>query len=523
MDADLTNLPNQIFEAFLPGYSIISKLLLQIFGIDASRLIPSVAITVAVVLSANYLYRHAYRLVQMHLTACVVIESGDDFYEYVTAWISSHPVSRKTRSLKVRNGRSFVQEGQIDVGSGDSQQETGYINLKNWEAKLSPHFEPLTTSGWFWHNGRYFQFTMSEKTQSMREGGGMHGTWIHHKEQVTIVVLGRSPQPIKDLLLEAREIHLEHRSQMTTIRRPVHARMRYYDDLWQKIASRPSRPLDTVVLNRPEKQKLLADVNEYLQPATRQWYAERGIPYRRGYLLYGPPGTGKTSLSFALAGVFGVDIYSLSLLDPSINDEDVNSLMSALPKHCIILLEDIDSAGLKRGDDEDEQDSDNEDGKEKSSGNNKSKQDKNKRISLSGLLNAIDGVASHEGRILIMTTNNPELLDPALTRPGRVDMKIEFTLSSREQIKELFLRMYSGSKLSSGLVAAKGDEDGATAAIDLEALGSAFAEKLPEQVLSPAEVMGYLLLRKKGPQRAVAEAEAWRDEVLEEKAVKQKK
>ncbi|KAK3062875.1 hypothetical protein LTS18_003194 [Coniosporium uncinatum] len=64
-------------------------------------------------------------------------------------------------------------------------------------------------------------------------------------------------------------------------------------------------------------------------------------------------------------------------------------------------------------------------------------------ISLSGLLNAIDGVASHEGRVLVMTTNHPEKLDKALIRPGRVDMQIEFKNASRQQARDIFLRMYS--------------------------------------------------------------------------------
>ena len=67
-------------------------------------------------------------------------------------------------------------------------------------------------------------------------------------------------------------------------------------------------------------------------------------------------------------------------------------------------------------------------------------------ISLSGLLNAIDGVASHEGRVLIMTTNHPEKLDAALVRPGRVDRKVGFRLAMREEVRELFVRMYRVSE-----------------------------------------------------------------------------
>jgi hypothetical protein len=60
-------------------------------------------------------------------------------------------------------------------------------------------------------------------------------------------------------------------------------------------------------------------------------------------------------------------------------------------------------------------------------------------ISWSGLLNAIDGVASHEGRVLIMTTNKPEKLDDALIRPGRVDLQVKFTYATKEK-RMSFLR-----------------------------------------------------------------------------------
>jgi chaperone BCS1 len=67
---------------------------------------------------------------------------------------------------------------------------------------------------------------------------------------------------------------------------------------------------------------------------------------RRGYLFYGPPGTGKTSLAFVLAGVFGLEIYVIGLRDPSLTEEDLLALFNSLPRRCIVLLEDIDTAGL---------------------------------------------------------------------------------------------------------------------------------------------------------------------------------
>jgi AAA+ superfamily predicted ATPase len=64
--------------------------------------------------------------------------------------------------------------------------------------------------------------------------------------------------------------------------------------------------------------------------------------------------------------------------------------------------------------------------------------DDRKGISLSGLLNADDGVASHEGRVPIMTTNKPEILDDALIRPGRVNLQVEFAYATEEQARKLF-------------------------------------------------------------------------------------
>jgi chaperone BCS1 len=137
-------------------------------------------------------------------------------------------------------------------------------------------------------------------------------------------------------------------------------------------------------------------------------YANRGIPYRRGYLLHGPPGTGKTSLTFALAGVFGLDIYVVSLLDSSITEEELGYLFRNLPAKCIVLLEDIDTAGLDRKPDTEDEKAAAPEAKDKK-GNNEANvvealtkaitkanqqsepETKKGRISLSALLNIIDG------------------------------------------------------------------------------------------------------------------------------------
>ena len=125
-------------------------------------------------------------------------------------------------------------------------------------------------------------------------------------------------------------------------------------------------------------------------------------------------------------------------------------------------------------------------------------------ITLSGLLNAIDGVTSPEGRVLIMTTNNPEALDPALVRPGRVDREVFFGNVIRETAVQIFKRMYD----------IPGAENEPGYKEDIAQKAEIFAEKVPEQVYTPADIQGYLLMKTDKPDAAVADFEAWSEHQL---------
>jgi chaperone BCS1 len=268
-------------------------------------------------------------------------------------------------------------------------------------------------------------------------------------------------------------------------------------------------------------------------------------------------------------------------------------LFNALPKRCIVLLEDVDAAGLirdqkdesgpkwgrRRGKGSKDDSNDAKDGKDggqekakeedytlkdlarelKSIGssNNRSGGDRsqgnNERkppgtgISLSGLLNAVDGVASHEGRVLIMTTNHPEKLDAALVRPGRVDRRVEFKMAMKEQIRELFVRMYAGTEtgtLDSSLTKPNGTVmNGAanghlhekvpngtpagnqangrpiqhSANVDLTELAEEFTSHVPDNTYTPAEIQNHLMRFKKEPRVAVEKVDDWMEEMTVEK------
>ena len=185
---------------------------------------------------------------------------------------------------------------------------------------------------------------------------------------------------------------------------------------------RRKRPLESVILDRGIKERIVEDIKDFI--ASANWYYDRGIPYRRGYLLYGPPGTGKSSFIQALAGELDYDIAILNLSERGLTDDRLNHLLTVVPKRTIVLLEDVDAAFSNR---RTQTDADGYRGA---------------NVTFSGLLNALDGVASAEERILFLTTNHVDRLDEALVRPGRVDMTVRLGEATQYQVECLWDRFY---------------------------------------------------------------------------------
>ena len=147
------------------------------------------------------------------------------------------------------------------------------------------------------------------------------------------------------------------------------------------------RQLSSVVLDKNLSEDILEDCKDFINNSS--WYTERGIPYRRGYLLYGPPGCGKSSFITALAGELEFCICVLNLSERGLSDDRLNHLLSLAPQQSLILLEDIDAAFVSRED----------------TPQQKLAYEGLNRVTFSGLLNCLDGVASTEARIVFMTTN----------------------------------------------------------------------------------------------------------------------
>lgn len=166
---------------------------------------------------------------------------------------------------------------------------------------------------------------------------------------------------------------------------------------WVPIGARPARPLSSVTLPAGQAEAVLADARAFLD--SEVWYADRGIPYRRGYLFHGPPGSGKTSLIRAIAGELSLPIYILRLT--GLNDEKMMTLLDATAPRSCVVLEDCDLAWAKSGGD--------------APSRAQAGAGSQTEVTQAGLLNALDGVGSQENRLLFLTTNNLSTLPFALS------------------------------------------------------------------------------------------------------------
>jgi ATP-dependent 26S proteasome regulatory subunit len=224
---------------------------------------------------------------------------------------------------------------------------------------------------------------------------------------------------------------------------------------WKNSPSNNYRKLDTIILKDDLKDTIKNDMQLFL--TSEEWYQHRDIPYTRGYLFYGHPGTGKTSMIKGLSLFSKRHIHYLMLNEVETDAQLIELIKSINYKETILVIEDIDamlnivkSRNMEQKSYEEfmnEKDKDKRMTKEEWEKHNNENKNKRSTITLSGLLNVIDGLFSSHGRILIMTTNHPEILDSALIRPGRIDCKFSFDNCNKDQIGKLY-EMFFNRELS---------------------------------------------------------------------------
>lgn len=189
------------------------------------------------------------------------------------------------------------------------------------------------------------------------------------------------------------------------------------DCYWNNAHSTHYRGIESLFLKEGEKEKLISYIDNFVAEDTKEDYIKYNIPYKSNVLLYGKPGTGKTSTILTIASHVKTNI-GLIPISSSLDDSALISALSDVKKNdCkIVVIEDIDCLF-----------------------NDRKKHDAQRNsLTLSGLLNCMDGLFRADGIIVFFTTNRIEDLDEAMLRSARIDFKMEYTYADEYQIKQCF-------------------------------------------------------------------------------------
>ncbi|KAH6915674.1 P-loop containing nucleoside triphosphate hydrolase protein [Coprinopsis sp. MPI-PUGE-AT-0042] len=452
--------------------------------------------------------------------------SQEDYpYDWLMHWLAKQPAWGRSREFDITT-RSVGRNSIMQSAAGDVEEEEEEEDLVHGRKKRRVQFLPsVDTTHTIYYRGHWLRITRTKRDSA------------YGHASLKISVVARNNDILKKLVLEAKkeyEKDSEHRIHIFL------ADTSYGH--WRFNGSRQKRPMSSIVLQPGVKEMLLADCKDFLN--SEEWYAERGIPFRRGYLLHGVPGSGKTSLIHSLAGELGLDIYVVSLSSKGMSDNILTTLMSHVPSRCILLLEDLDAAftkGISR-----DATSTGAPPATTAATKEAAEASDGSTLSLSGLLNSLDGVAAAEGRLLFATTNHIERLDPALSRPGRMDVWINFTHATKWQAEGIFKCFFptvpsnAASEQASKEEKEEKDNNATDASqknlpgfrrktskhaipllseTEIAELAKRFGDAIPEDELSVASLQGYLLKNKTRPRECVDEVGAW---ILQERETREK-
>lgn len=373
----------------------------------------------------------AVAFVRGFFTVSLTVHSEDILYLYISSWLYSHGFDRFSKSYRLRyiDGRSF--------------------------------YGPAIGSFRFLHDHKLVRVDITAE----KDSGVMSG-WVRAQTKEFLTISYLSPTRSRRLLENIVDLAIEAAREQDDRGTPIYVST---GGGWHEVCRVRRRKKPAVILEGDALERLEADVQTFLD--RQDWYLDRGVPYRRGYLMTGPPGTGKTSVVRHLAQKFGLPVY--------ISNGTILSI-HGVPQGAILLLEDVDSITTMRKAAEDlvghSDDDDEPSSAPRAVGRSQNQTEgASPRIfapTLSELLNALDGLASVERVIVVMTTNHPERLDHAMVRPGRVDYRMHLAECSKEQATRLFQKFYQTSE--PGIV-------------------RQFEAAVPEGVLTPAQLQNIFL------------------------------
>ncbi|XP_044467324.1 AAA-ATPase At3g28580-like isoform X1 [Mangifera indica] len=326
-------------------------------------------------------------------------------------------LSTKASLLATRFKADFVKDSQSLILSMEDKEEVTdeFEGVKVWWVLVKT--APRTQQFSFYpaaDEKRFYKLTFHES----------------HREIITAYV--------KHVLDEGKAIAVKDRQRKLFSNNSSESWHGWRQRKWSHVQFEHPATLDTLAMETTKKEEIKKDLLKFREG--KEYYKKIGKAWKRGYLLYGPPGTGKSTMIAAMANFLNYDVYDLELTTVKDNSQ-LRSLLIETTNKSIIVIEDIDCLldltgqwEKKKEKDEDKEEKNPVEKKMKEEGENKAS-----KVTLSGLLNFIDGLWSACGgeRLIVFTTNYLDKLDPALIRRGRMDKHIEMSYCGFEAFKVL--------------------------------------------------------------------------------------
>jgi AAA+ superfamily predicted ATPase len=354
------------------------------------------------------LYHHAIAF-KNRFGYSVKVSEQDVLYQAAHAWLMDVLPEERHRTLEVASARRVRRSYQLDELD---REEKGGVEIPPLEVRFNDKSERvLTVEG---HKVRVSLIT-PENADNDKKMSMMFQDLFSEIIFRTDSYVGQQA-----VIRQLEKINQQRASE----RKAVLKMMNQYG--WATRSDLPPRTMDSVSLPQEQKDRVITDLQEFLD--AEDDYNRLAIPWHRGYMFYGPPGTGKTSFVKALANHFNLDLWYVSLSDVKAEGDLLTRLNDVTPRS-LLLLEDIDILKITHD-------------REAEQGG----------VSLSSLLNILDGVATPHGLITMMTTNRFDVLDPALTRAGRMDVVEELAYPSVTTVNDMFRHFYDNDDTAVGYI-----------------------------------------------------------------------